>query len=234
MRKQKLLILASILTTFTTKGSFQLTNSSIEHEYPKAPCPSPVGNHYSSQRSESCSTEAHRNENRSTTKTVTHLLSSHSPLSTTSLFEGSISENPLLSNASLSNTPSYRRFVSAATCSNNWREESKIAANNNAKSIKLPLSKNETIYQATYLAAALRGKNKKQQPLSFSLRAAHLKRSMKEASSYNQNSTHVENLIEEQAFFPELKESISRREELSSSDDTFWPKHKDPAFWDQK
>lgn len=171
MKKQSIFILASLFFATSINGSFKNgsfhpLNSSIESEYPKAPCPSPMNNStstpsFSGSKENLCKTAE-------SITTIPHVVSNsdRSPLDDLISIEipaESMIESPIFrTTVKKINNFRYSVRINQSDRSPNWREDSCISPNNNAESIVLCLSKKE-LFEKTYLAAALRGKNNKQQ-----------------------------------------------------------------------
>lgn len=235
MKKQTAFTISFLFATFAMQGSslnplnpFDL-NRLVECEIPRTPYPS-LSNSFAESRPDSCATEAHRKTNASTT-TMAHSFSEHnvSPLEAQI---ASSPEEPSSFRAKIIKISAHRYYVTCkpADVSEDWRSDSLVEANGHAADMQPSISKNELLRQKTYLAAALRGIHKQQK---LSQRTTYAKISSKSRIVQDKNL-----LAEEDTQLPTKDcrthvdcSSISKREERSCSNNSFWERHQDPAFW---
>lgn len=233
MKKQGIFGTAFIFSIILIQRSFPSLNSSIEHEYPQAPCPS-LSSSFAC-RPTSCSTES------ASIATIPHGVSWHnpSPLDAQNLSTNlsTLDEEYSPLKVKITQISDHRWYISCkpSEVSENWREDSFVEENGNAQNVALLPSKNELAFQKSYLAAALRAMHKQS---SYS---PSLSSNPKLAKGIQKHISYSNDLLEEHDAISTVKDcrsassmhiTISKREDRSSSNETFWQKHQDPAFWE--
>jgi len=229
MKKQGILPIALFFSIIFTQTSLPSLNSSIEHEFPGAPCPS-LCNSFAFRPTSSIT--------ESSIVTVPHEIAFQdvSPLDAQNLSALSILEseqNSPVKPTKITPLNSHRWYVSRkpSDISEDWRADSTVEENGNAQKIVLLPSKNERLFRKTYLAAALRGKQASNSPLRSN--------NTRLTKTNNQKIFYGDDLLEEQDQHDiakdcrrSLHQNVSKKEERSSTDDAFWKRHQDPAFWE--
>lgn len=230
MKKQDILPIALFFCVIFTQTSLPSLNSSIEHEFPVAPCPS-LCNSFAFRPTSSIT--------ESSIVTVPHevFLQDVSPLDAQNLSALSILEseqNSPIKPTKIIQLNSQRWYISGkrSDISEDWRTDSTVPENGNAQNIELPPSKNELLFQKTYLAAALRGKEVPNSPFRSNNTSF--------TKTNNQEIFYGDDFLEEQEkhaivakdYRRSFCQNVSKKEERSLTNDAFWKRHQDPAFWE--